>query len=79
MFQCTEDILGMRLKGGETKERIQDIVRYMREWVSSVNGLYADELRRLSKTKRKEAAAKQQAELMELAESERINGFLSTI
>ena len=79
VFQCSEDVLGMRLKGGESKERIQDIVRYMREWVSSVNGLYANELRRLSESKRKEAEEKRQAELMELAESERINGFLSTI
>lgn len=79
VFQCSEDILGMRMKGGESKERIQNIVRYMREWVSSVNGLYTNEMRRLSETSRKEAEEKRQAELMELTELERINEILSSI
>ena len=79
VYQCDEQTLGMRLRGGEPQDIIIRIVLDVKTWVSTVNELfYKQQLYDYSAVKRK-AEEKRNAELQTLAESRRVNTILANL
>lgn len=79
VYQCDEQTLGMRLRGGEPQDIIKRIIIDVKTWVATVNELYYNQQIRDYNAAKRNIEEKRNAELKKLAESRRISAILADI